>query len=72
MKKNLNYRRMWTVVFITAIIPFLLVWIAFLMTGFSFTPHEVFQSEMFWGFSVFYWLIWTCMIGFIAQEVLND
>lgn len=72
MKKNLNYRRMWTVVFITAIIPFLLVWIAFLMTGFSFTPREVFQSSAFWGFSGFYWIFWICMIGFIAQEVLHD
>jgi hypothetical protein len=72
MKKNLNYRRMWTVVFTTAILPFLLVWIAFLMTGFSFTPREVFQSNGFWFFSSIYWMLWVCMIGFIAQEVLED
>lgn len=72
MKKNLNYRRMWTVVLISAIIPFLLVWVAFLMTGFSFSPHEVFQATAFWGFSSFYWTLWVCMIGFIANAVLQD
>jgi hypothetical protein len=72
MKKNLNYRRMWTVVFTTALLPFLLVWIAFLMTGFSFTPREVFQSSAFWCISFLYWTLWVCMIGFIADAVLKD
>ena len=52
-----------------AALPFLLVWAAFILTGFSFKPHDVFQSGAFWGSSVIYWLIYICLVGFIFDEV---
>jgi hypothetical protein len=48
---------------ILAILPFILVWVAYLLTAFSFNTTEVFQSQMFWLISVVYWFIFTCMLG---------
>lgn len=55
----------------TAAIPFLLVWIAFILTGFSFNPIEVFQNGPFWGISTIYWLIWVCMLGPIVETIYD-
>lgn len=50
-------------------IPFLLVWMAFILTAFSFDAKEVFQSQPFWVFSSIYWFIWIPMMGFVLEEV---
>lgn len=57
---------------IFAALPFLLVWAAFLLTGFAFSPHEVFQNNSFWGFSVLYWFFYLCLIGFVLDMVEID
>lgn len=55
-----------------AALPFLLVWMGFILTGFAFNPREVFQNETFWGLSVMYWFLYVCLIGFIMEMVDED
>lgn len=50
-----------------AALPFLLVWMGFILTAFSFNPIEVFQGGTFWGMSVIYWFIYICLIGLIVD-----
>ena len=57
---------------VLAALPFLLVWSAFILTGFNFNPHEVFNDNTFWGISVIYWFFYTCLIGFILEMVDED
>lgn len=38
------------------ILPFILVWMTYFLTAFSFSAREVFQTSMFWGLSVMYWM----------------
>lgn len=54
---------------IIASLPFLLVWAGFILTGFVFSPREVFQSGSFWGISSIYWTLYVCMIGFIIDGI---
>ena len=56
MKKKLS------IALLSGLAPFLFIWIAWVMTAFSFDVHDVFQSSGFWGPSVLYWLVWVCMI----------
>lgn len=53
----------------TAVLPFILVWAAFILTAFNFNPREVFNSGNFWGLSVMYWLLWTCLSPIIVEMV---
>lgn len=53
----------------TAALPFLLVWAAFILTGFSFNPIDMFQSGTFWGISVMYWFLYTFLIGLIVDVI---
>ena len=53
----------------TAAIPFLLVWAAFVLTGFSFNPINVFQNGTFWGVSVLYWFLWICICPLIIESI---
>lgn len=57
-----------TVVTIAAI-PFLLVWAAFILTGFNFNPSDVFNSGSFWGMSTMYWFLYICMLPLIIESV---
>jgi hypothetical protein len=57
------------IVLIFAFMPFLLIWAAFLLTGFSFNPISVFQKGDFWGFSIMYWFIYICFCPFIPEMV---
>ena len=50
-------------------LPFLLVWMAFVLTGFSFNPREVFQNGTFWGVSVLYWFVTVCLAPLIIELV---
>lgn len=52
--------------------PFILVWMGFILTGFSYSPREVFQGNTFWGVSLIYWFMWICMIGFILEMIEED
>jgi hypothetical protein len=62
MKKVLILIAIWA-------IPFLLVWMTFILTGFSFSPREVFNSSMFWGLSAMYWLMYVCIAPVIVEEI---
>lgn len=53
----------------TAAIPFLLVWAAFILTGFSFNPITTFQAGSFWGVSVIYWFLWICLCPLIIEGI---
>jgi hypothetical protein len=55
----------------TLTIPFLLVWIGFILTAFSYNPIEVFQDISFWTISVIYWFVWICLLARIV-EVIDD
>jgi len=39
------------------LLPFLLVWVAFIFTGFAFSPKDVFQNGIFWVISCSYWVL---------------
>jgi hypothetical protein len=53
----------------TGAIPFLVVWCAFFLTGFSFNVIEVFQSSVFWGLSVMYWFVWLMLLPIIVEAL---
>lgn len=53
----------------TAVLPFILVWAAFILTAFNFNPREVFNSGSFWGLSFLYWFLWTCLSPLIVEMV---
>lgn len=53
----------------TALIPFFLVWIGFILTAFSYSPREIFQGGAFWGLSCMYWLLWLCLSPLILEAI---
>ena len=55
-----------------AALPFLLVWMAFILTAFSFNPIETFRDGNFWGVSIIYWFMYVCLIGFVIEMVDED
>ena len=57
------------ILFTTAALPFLLVWAAYFLTGFSFSTTNVFQDGVFWGLSIMYWILWICMLGPIVELI---
>jgi len=59
------------VAIVLAILPFILVWVAFFLTAFSFNTTEVFQSQMFWLLSIVYWFVFTCMLGPLLDEFID-
>lgn len=56
---------------VIAALPFLLVWAGFILTGFNFNPHNVFNDGAFWGLSCMYWFLYVGLIGIII-EVINE
>jgi hypothetical protein len=52
-----------------AILPFILVWAAGILTAFSFSPREIFQYGGFWFIAGIYWVIYMCMIGVVLEEI---
>jgi hypothetical protein len=38
------------------LLPFILVWTAWICTGGIVSPFETFSSGMFWGLSIIYWM----------------
>ena len=56
---------------IVYMMPFLLVWIGFVLSGFSYSPRNVFQSEVFWGVSTVYWFVMFSLTGAIV-EIINE
>jgi len=52
-----------------AALPFLLVWAGFILTGFNFNPHDVFNEGAFWGLSTMYWFLYVCLIGLIVEII---
>ena len=54
---------------VTMLTPFLSVWIAWIMTAFSFDVKAVFQHGAFWGISMIYWFIWLCLIGMVIDGI---
>ena len=54
----------------TAAIPFILVWMGFILTAFTFSPQEVFKGELFWSISIVYWFIWGLLIP-TTLDIIN-
>lgn len=54
---------------LTMLAPFLAVWIAWIMTAFSFEVRDVFQEGAFWGISLIYYFIWLCLIGAVINDI---
>jgi hypothetical protein len=50
------------------VIPFIIIWMAYLLTGFSFSTKEVFEGSMFWVLSVIYWASTLVATGSIMDE----
>lgn len=66
MKAKINFAL--TIFFLN--LPFILVWMFYIATGFAFSPKEdVFNSHTFWGFSIMYWLVF---VGGILPAIWHD
>lgn len=48
------------------LLPFILVWTAWICTGGVVSPPEAFRSGMFWGLSVIYWMF---PVWFVLQAI---
>lgn len=57
-----------TIYFAFFVIPFIIIWMAYLLTGFSFSTKEVFEGSMFWVLSVIYWVSTLVATGSIMDE----
>lgn len=45
-----------------ALLPFIAVWIAWIITAFSFEIRWVFIQDEFWGLSIVYWLLYAFVL----------
>lgn len=55
--------KQWIGYIIAYLIPFIAVWVAWIMTAFSFDIRMVFSDGNFWGISVCYWVIVASLSG---------
>lgn len=69
LDKSTKHMKKLSTIIATAALPFLLVWAAFILTGFSFNPISVFQDGSFWGISVIYWFLWICLVPVIVEVI---
>jgi hypothetical protein len=53
--------------YLTIVLPFFLVWAAWVLTAFSFDPREVFQTAAFWGLTMCYYFVYL----FIAPTMYD-
>ncbi len=54
------------------LLPFILIWIGWIVTAFAFNPREIFQnSTTFWGVSTFYWVI-MAMLSPLVIDTVNE
>jgi hypothetical protein len=53
-------------------IPFLLVWVAYLFTGFAFVPRETFHDVGFWLLTTIYYIIIMCAFPFIYINLFKE
>lgn len=60
-----------TLCVIVFIFPYVLVWSAYMLSGFSFEPKEIFKGDMFYIISFLWWLFGTICAGMWVGE-LND
>ena len=58
--------------YLSAVLPFFLVWAAWILTAFSFDPRETFQSAAFWGLTVCYYVIYLCMAPVMYEMLIKD
>lgn len=54
--------------FFLFVIPFVFIWVAFFLSGFAFSPKEVFGGPTFWGLSIMYWICAFVATGAITDE----
>lgn len=47
------------------LLPFIAVWVAYILTAFSFDPKWVFNQDGFWGISIFYWMF--CLVALLVE-----
>ena len=50
-------------------LPFMLIWAGFILTGFNFNPHKVFNTSFFWAFSCMYWFVYISLSPFIIENL---
>jgi hypothetical protein len=53
-------------------IPFLLVWIAYLFTGFAFVPRETFHDVGFCLMTAIYYIIMLCAFPYIYTNLFKQ
>lgn len=51
-------------------LPFILIWMFYVATGFAFNPKEdVFNTHIFWTISFLYWIVF---VGGILQAIWSE
>jgi hypothetical protein len=55
---------------VTLLAPFLVVWVAYIMTGFVFSTQDVFTSPVFWIMSVIYWVTFMWIPCSVIEQEL--
>lgn len=55
-------------VIIAALMPFILVWAAWLLTGFVFSTQDVFTHGAFWFIAGCYWFIIVPVVGMFEEQ----
>lgn len=58
--------------YLTTVLPFFLVWAAWLLTAFSFDPRETFQTAAFWGLTVCYYFVYLCIAPVIYETFAKE
>lgn len=52
------------------LLPFIAVWVAYVLTAFSFDPKWVFVQDGFWGISIVYWVF--CLFALLVNWANDD
>lgn len=65
MKQIVEFMSLYFALFV---VPFIIVWVAYLLTGFSFSTEETFNNGMFWVLAVIYWVCCLVATGSIMDE----
>ena len=59
--------------FLTIVLPFLLVYTAWIFSLCSFPIKDVFlQGSAFWPFCIIYWFLWSCLVGPITDAIYEN
>jgi hypothetical protein len=65
MKSFIEFMKVFLLLFI---IPFVLVWMAWLLSAMSFSIKDAFSQEGFWFVSTLYWFFSLVMAGALTED----